>query len=99
MSSTYLNLTSKMTLILTMYGRMERGGDVKSSSSSPYIMTAGTESHRFLLKVGLSSLRGGKKWGGILERIKLTILDAFLLLVTETARSITSSGGKILLYE
>jgi CDP-diacylglycerol--glycerol-3-phosphate 3-phosphatidyltransferase len=103
LSSTYLNLTREMTSILSMYGRTGNNGDVgsssSSSSSSPYILTAGAASHGFAPKVGSSpSSRGGKK-RGVLERIKSTIPDAFLLLAKETARSIASSGGKILLYE
>ena len=93
MSSAYLNLTSRMMSILTMYGRTGSNGEVGLLSLSPYILMTSALSHGFLPKVGSSSLRGGKKWGGILER------NAFLLLATETARSITSSGGKILLYE
>ncbi len=99
LSSAYLNLIRKMTSILSMYGRTGNNGDIGSSlsSSSPYILTAGAASHGFAPKVGSSSsLRGGKK-RGVLERIKLTIPDAFLLLAKETARSIASSGGKILL--
>ena len=88
-----------MTSILTMYVRTESNGEVRLLLLSPYILTAGAVSHGFLPKVGSSSLRGGKKWGGILEHIKSTIPDAFLLLAMETAQSITSSGGKILLYE
>ena len=101
LSSAYLNLTREMTSILSMYGRTGNNGDVgsSSSSSSPYILTAGAASHGFAPKVGSSSSsRGGKK-RGVLERIKSTIPDAFLLLAKETARSIASSGGKILLYE
>jgi hypothetical protein len=63
---------------------------------SSYILTAGAASHGFAPKVGSSS-RGKKR--GVLECIKLTIPDAFLALARETARSIASSGGKILLYE
>ena len=97
LSSAYLNLTREMTTILTMYGRRTgNNGDVGSSSSSPYILTAGAASHGFAPKVGSSS-RGKKR--GVLECIKSTIPDAFLALAKETARSITSSGGKILLYE
>jgi hypothetical protein len=85
LSSAYLNLTSKMTSILTMYGRTGSNGEVGLLSLLPYILTAGAVSHGFLPKVGSSSLRGGKKRGGILERIKPTIPDAFLLLAMETA--------------
>ena len=95
-SSAYLNLTRDMTSTLTMCGRTGSNGDVGSSSSSPYILTAGAASHGFAPKVGSSS-RGKKR--GVLECIKSTIPDAFLALAKETARSITSSGGKILLYE
>ncbi len=46
LSSIYLNLTSEMTSILTMYGRTGSNGDVGSSSSSlPYILMAGAASH------------------------------------------------------
>ena len=99
LSSAYLNLTSEMTSILSMYCRTGNNGNVGSLSlsSSPYILMAGVASHGFAPKVGSSSLsRGGKKCG-VLERIKSTIPDAFLLLAKETARSIPLSGGKILL--
>ena len=45
LSSAYLNLTSEMTSILTMYGWTGSYGDVGSSSSSPYILMAGAASH------------------------------------------------------
>jgi hypothetical protein len=45
LSSIYLNLTSEMTSILTMYGWTGSNGDVGSSSSSPYILMAGAASH------------------------------------------------------
>jgi hypothetical protein len=45
LSSAYLNMTSKMTSILTMYGRTGSNGDDGSSSSSPYILMASAASH------------------------------------------------------
>jgi hypothetical protein len=47
LSIAYLNLTSEMMSILSMYGRMGNNGDVgsSSSSSSPYILMAGAASH------------------------------------------------------
>ena len=42
-------------------------------------------------------MRGKER--GVLERIKSSIPDAFLALAKETARSISLSGGEILLYE
>ena len=92
LSSAYLNPTREMMSILKMYGKRDNVG------GAPYILTAGEVSHGFAPKTRGGDTTHGKKLG-IVECIKAAIPRAFLTLAKETARSIVSTGGKILLYE
>lgn len=87
LSSAYLNLTTRLSSILTMFGN-KRGG-------APYVLTAGAISHGFAPKENQIS----KQNAGIIDRIKSSIPKAFLTLVNEAAQSIIACGGKVLLYE
>ncbi|KAL3823075.1 hypothetical protein ACHAXA_011127 [Cyclostephanos tholiformis] len=91
LSSAYLNPTQELMSILKMFGRRDNIG-------ATYILTAGEVSHGFAPKTRGGDTHGKRKLG-VVEYIKATIPRAFLTLAKETARSIMSSGGKILLYE
>lgn len=90
LSSAYLNLTRKLLAVLTQFGRKTNVG------GAPYILTAGPISHGFAPKKGGDHRR---RKTSIVEYVKATIPKAFLILVQETAQSITSAGGKVFLYE
>lgn len=88
LSSAYLNLTPRLTSLLTMFGN-KRGG-------APYVLTAGSMSHGFAPKKKTQSPQNNV---GIVDRIKASIPDAFLTLVKEASQSILACGGKVLLYQ
>ena len=90
LSSAYLNLTQKLLSVLTQFGRKTNVG------GAPYILTAGPISHGFAPKKGGEPRRRRVR---VVEYVKSTIPKAFLTLVNETAQSIISAGGKVLLYE
>jgi CDP-diacylglycerol--glycerol-3-phosphate 3-phosphatidyltransferase len=88
LSSAYLNLTPRLTSLLTMFGN-KRGG-------APYVLTAGAMSHGFAPKKKTQSLQHNV---GLVDRIKASIPEAFLTLVKEASQSIVACGGKVLLYQ
>lgn len=88
LSSAYLNLTTRLRSVLTMFGNNQRGG-------APYVLTAGAMSHGFAPKKKNKST----KTNGLVESIKASIPEAFLTLVKEASQSIIACGGKVLLYE
>jgi CDP-diacylglycerol--glycerol-3-phosphate 3-phosphatidyltransferase len=88
LSSAYLNLTTRLRSVLTMFGNNQRGG-------APYVLTAGAMSHGFAPKKNNKST----KTNGLVERIKGSIPEAFLTLVKEASQSIIACGGKVLLFE
>ena len=88
LSSAYLNLTTRLRSVLTMFGNNQRGG-------APYVLTAGAMSHGFAPKKNNKST----KTNGLVESIKASIPQAFLTLVKEASQSIIACGGKVLLYE
>jgi CDP-diacylglycerol--glycerol-3-phosphate 3-phosphatidyltransferase len=87
LSSAYLNLTTRLRSVLTMFGNNQRGG-------APYVLTAGAMSHGFAPKKNNKST----KTNGLVL-FKASIPEAFLTLVKEASQSIIACGGKVLLYE